>query len=148
MSTEKVHFKIGLSGHYWDKQPEYSILFNEAQVIEKTIISTASDEVFYVEFDQEIEEGPCVLKIRLENKDWHDTIQNEDKTEILKDMLLHIDSVEIDEIQLGHLIFAKSQFIGDDAERPILDKCLDLGWNGTWQLQFESPFYIWLLENI
>ena len=81
-------------------------------------------------------------------KDDTDVVQSEDKTEILKDLLLNIKTVEIDEIDLGNLVFTNSEFVGDDSSRPVLDKCVDLGWNGTWTLPFESPFYIWLLENI
>lgn len=144
---ERLHFKIGLAGTYWDKKPEYSILVNDTELKRDTVV-TASGETFFVEFDADVEEGPTVLKIRLENKDWTDTVQNEDKTAILKDMLLNIKSVEIDEIDLATMIFTKTEFVGDDPARPVLDKCIDLGWNGTWTLPFESPFYIWLLENI
>ena len=145
--TETLHFKIGLAGTYWAKQPEYSILINDKTYNTDTI-AVASGETFYVEFDADVEEGPCTLKIRLENKDWTDTVQNEDKTAIIKDMLLNIRSIEIDDINLGNLVYTKTQFVGDDPERPVLDKCQDLGWNGAWILAFESPFYIWLLENI
>jgi hypothetical protein len=148
MSTaEKLHFKIGISGTYWRKVPTYTILVNDAVLFTKEI-SAPSDEVFFIEFDHELEEGPATLKIRLENKDWTDTVQNQDKTEILQDMLLNIVNVEIDEIDLGNLIFTKSEFVGDEADRPVLDRCVNLGWNGTWTLPFDSPFYIWLLENI
>ena len=145
--TETLHFKIGLAGTYWAKQPEYSILINDKTYNTGTV-TEPSEETFYVEFDVEVEEGPCTLKIRLENKDWTDTVQNEDKTAIVKDMLLNIRSVEIDDINLGNLIYTKTQFVGDDPARPVLDKCQDLGWNGAWILAFDSPFYIWLLENI
>ena len=145
--TETLHFKIGLAGTYWAKHPIYSVLINDAVYFTKEV-DVASGETFYVEFDAEVEEGPCALKIRLENKDWTDTVQNEDKTEIVNDMLLNICSVEIDDINLGNLIYTKTQFVGDDTDRPVLDKCQDLGWNGAWILAFESPFYIWLLENI
>jgi hypothetical protein len=145
--TETLHFKIGLAGTYWAKRPIYSVLLNDAVYFTKEV-DVASEETFYVEFDAEVEEGPCALKIRLENKDWTDTVQNEDKTEIVKDMLLNIRSVEIDDINLGNLIYTKTQFVGDDPERPVLDRCQDLGWNGAWILAFESSFYIWLLENI
>lgn len=145
--TETLHFRIGLAGTYWKKQPEYSILVNDT-VIKRDFITAESQETFYLEFDSEVLEGACTLKIRLENKDWTDTVENEDKTAILKDMLLHIRSVEIDEIELGNLVYTKTLFVADDSNRPTLDKCQDLGWNGAWTFQFESPFYIWLLENI
>jgi hypothetical protein len=144
---ENLHFCVELAGTYWHKQPQYTILVNDTEIKRDTIV-TASEESFRVEFDMEVDAGPCALKIRLENKDWTDTIQNEDKTAIVKDMLLNIRGVEIDEIDLGNLIYTKTRFVGDDPERPVLDRCQDLGWNGAWILEFESPFYIWLLENI
>ena len=148
MTTETLHFKIGLAGTYWSKRPIYSILLNDKLYCDKKEVDAVNKELFYVEFDAEVIEGPCILKIRLENKDDSDTVENADKTAIVNDMLLHIRSVEIDEINLGNLLYNKSQFVGDDPNRPVLDKCHDLGWNGTWILPFESPFYIWLLENI
>jgi hypothetical protein len=146
-NIEKLHFKIGLAGTYWEKKPQYSILLNDS-VIETCQVDAPSGEVFFVEFNRDLSEGATSLKIRLENKDWTDTVQNEDKTEILKDMLLNIKSVEIDEISLGDLLWSKTSFVGDDANRPVLTNCVDLGWNGTWTLEFEIPFYIWLLEAL
>ena len=150
VDTERLHFKIGLAGTYWGKKPQYSILINDS-VIETQEVSAPTGETFFVEFDQEVEEGTATLKIRLENKDNNDVVKDDDSKEdfvIVKDLLLHIKSIEIDEIDLGQLIWEKSTFTGDDSARPVLDNCVDLGWNGTWELTFESPFYIWLLENI
>lgn len=144
--TENLHFKVGLQGTYWDKQPQYSILFNDQIICQRSITST---EVEYVEFDIDVQlDKTHDLKIRLENKTWQDTVQNEDKTEIIKDMILHIKSLEVDEIHLGDIIWTHTQFTGDEAERPVLDKCVDLGWNGTWSLKFNSPFYHWLIDNL
>ena len=149
MSTEKLHVRIGLSGTYWDRRPEYSMLINDAKFISHQKIGADADVVEYVEFDVELTEGvEYKLHIRLENKTNRDTVQNADKTAILQDMMLNIVSVELDEIDLSSLVHTHSQFIGDDESRPALDNCVNLGWNGTWTLAFTSPFYIWLLENI
>jgi hypothetical protein len=145
--VERLHFKIGIAGTYWDKPPRYGIIVND-QVIKIDNITAESGVTEYIEFDADIEEGPCQLKIKLVNKELTDTVENEDKTAILKDLLLNIRSVEIDEIDLANLIYTRSKFVADDADRETLDLCIDLGWNGTWVLTFESPFYIWLLENI
>jgi len=144
---ETLHFKIELAGTYWAKQPQYSVLVND-DLIKTDIITAASGDSVFVEFDHTINEGGVSLNIRLENKTDSDVIENEDKTAIVKDMLLHISRLEIDEIDLGDMIWSKTEFVGTDAARPVLDKCVDLGWNGTWTLKFYSPFYIWLLENI
>lgn len=159
MSSERLHFRIGLAGTYWSRRPCYSVAVGDHMIVDQAEISTQScvmqedgkiicTDTQYVEFDHEVEEGPVELRIRLTNKIMTDTVENADKTGILKDMLLNIRSVEIDEIDLGNLVYSKSQFCGDESYRPVLDNCVDLGWCGTWTLRFESPFYIWLLENI
>ena len=146
--SEQLHFKIGLSGTYWSKSPVYSILVNDKIIVDHKTITAATDEVFYEEFDYAAQEGPMTLKIRLENKDNGDTVENEDKTAFIKDMVLNIKTVEIDEIDIGNLIYTNSKFVGDDPARPVLDNCINLGWNGAWTFPFESPFYIWLLTNL
>ena len=150
---ESLHFKIGISGTYWDKRPQYSIAVGN-DIIKEGAISVASDETEYIEFDYETDlDAPC-LKISLLNKTNQDTVQNEDKTAIVNDMLLNIVSVEIDEIDLGHLIYSLSEYHVDvpvkvdDVTTQIVKHCVNLGWNGTWQLTWNNPFYIWLLENI
>lgn len=150
MSTETLHFKIGLAGTYWDKHPAYTILVNDT-VVTSGQVDVATTELFYVEFDYALPEGPATLKIRLENKTDDDVVKDDDFRDdytIVNDMLFHVRSVEIDEISLGNLLYEKSQYVADDDSRPTLDKCTDFGWNGTWIFPFESPFYIWLLENI
>jgi hypothetical protein len=146
---ETVHFKLGIGATYWKKVPQYSILLNDNVIKENASIDTPSDEFEYVEFDADlVEDETYVLKIRLENKDNSDTVENEDKTAILQDMLLNIHSLEIEEIDLGELIRTHTVFVADDPARPELKNCVNLGWNGTWSLPFTSPFYIWLLENL
>ena len=110
---EKLHFKIELGGTYWKKVPIYSILVNDKVYYTKEIASE-SGGFDTIEFDAELEEGPATLKIRLENKDWTDTVENEDKTAILQDMLLNIKRVEIDEIDLGNLIFTHTKFRSEE----------------------------------
>jgi len=159
MATEKLHFRVGLAGTYWSRRPRYSVAVNNTVVVSDAEITGASAEiqpdgriqapdVEYVEFTHEVEEGPVELQIRLLDKLDTDVVENANKTGILKDLLLNIRSVEIDEIDLGNLMYSQSQFVGDESHRPVLDACVDLGWRGTWTLRFESPFYIWLLENI
>jgi len=148
---ETLHFKIELAGTFWKKRPAYSILIND-NVIKSSTVETNSEEVFAVEFDHEFNEGTQSLKIRLENKEDSDVLKDNyddpDNYKIIGDMLLNIKNIEIDEITLGHMLYGKSLFTPDSSAHPVLDQCLDLGWNGTWNLEFTSPFYIWLLENI
>ena len=144
--SEKLHIKIGLSGTYWDKKPNYTVEVNDIVFFNKDV-DTSSDEVFYLEFDVESDAVNNSLAIRLNNKTDSDTIQSEDKTAILKDMLLNIVSIEIDEINLGQLTYSLSEYTVD-ATKEVHTNFVNLGWNGKWSLTWTNPFYIWLLENI
>jgi len=104
-----------------------------------------------VAFEHTVDEGPHTLKIRLENKTISDTVI--ENGEVVKDMLLNIDDITIDEISLGNLLWS-AEYILDEKqtykgqEIDHLDGCVNLGWNGTYTLKFTSPFYIWLLEKL
>ena len=148
LNVETLRFKIGLSGTYWDKRPAYSILINGVEQV-SNFISCEPGIVEYEEFTVDLlEDQQHTLSIRLNNKTDSDTIQNSDCTEIVKDMLLNIHSIEIDDIDLGQLIWTVSEFIADNNSRPTLKSCVNLGWNGAYTLSFSTPFYLWLLENI
>ena len=144
IEKEKLKFKIGISGSYHTKKPCYTISVNG---IEKAS-GTADSCIEYISFDAEVEDGQFhTLEIRLTNKFVWDTVVDENGN-IVKDMLLNIDSIEIDDIDLNSVKWSHSQVVADDPTRPLLTNCVNLGWNGTWILKFESPFYLWLLENM
>lgn len=144
---ERVHVKLGISGTYWDKRPQYRVEYNDTVALQGEI-TAESDVVEYVEFDCEYSTDEVALKVYLTNKTDSDTVENEDKTGIVNDMLLNIISCEIDEIDLGNLIYEKTEFVPDNPAKPVLKICVNLGWNGAWILRWTNPFYIWLLENI
>ena len=146
MSKETLKFKIGLSGTFWDKKPEYAVLLNDQAISSGAIQDTAIE---YVEFTADVEESTNnKLIVRLLNKTPADTIENEDKSAIVKDLLLNIESIEIDDINLGPLLWSASKFIPDNTQFPEMKECVNLGWNGSYVIEFDSPFYLWLLENM
>ena len=79
---------------------------------------------------------------------------------IVKDQLLHIKSIEIDEIDIGGLVYegvykpaypepwATQQTEAGNKPPKTLKNVTLMGHNGTWTFTFESPFYMWLLENL
>lgn len=72
--------------------------------------------------------------------------------EIVDDVLLKIKNVYLDEIPLDNLVYEKCEYLpeypaGVAGER-VLPRVEHLGWNGTWRLEFTSPVYLWLLENM
>ena len=154
MSVEKetLHFKIGVSGTYWDKKPHYTVWLDDQKHADATI-GGHSNEVEFVEFDAGITEGSHEFKIRLENKSDRD-VEKDGQGNILNDMLLNIESIEVDEIDLGQLKWSASVFTADQPKTingedwTVLNKCVNLGWNGTYTIKFDSPFYLWLLESL
>jgi len=153
MDTESLHFKIGLINTSTKKQSQIKIGIDGKIYFEGYI--DPSKDVYYVEFDTDLEEGDHNLEISLLNKLSQDTIVSDNV--IVEDMLLEIDSIEIDNIDIGNLKFTLSKYYPeypkeyqDNEQKKISEvrNCVTLGWNGTWQLPFSSPFYIWLLEMI
>lgn len=143
--TETLTFKIGLSGTFWDKGPAFSVWVNDNKLAAGEINSPG---IHYVTFSESLRENEThSLKIRLENKTEKDTIVINDVID--KDMLLNIESIEIDDIELESVKWSASVFYPDDPEtKPVIPECVNLGWNGTYTLTFESPFYLWLLEKL
>ena len=148
IAEEKLSFVVTLSGTFWDRRPQFSIWLDNHAVIQSEIASTAQQPMA---FERTINEGPHTLKIRLENKTTADTVI--ENGEVVKDLLLNIDDIMIDDISLGNLLWSaeytldkKQTYNGQEIDH--LDGCVNLGWNATYTLKFTSPFYIWLLEKL
>ena len=158
MATEKLKFKLELYATMWDKPPIADIKINEKSYFKEEIAST-NDKPTIIEFEYELEEGKSYnLIINRSGKDKKQTIVEDGK--IVKDQLLHIKSMEIDEIDLGSLIYegvykpnypepwATQQAEAGNKPPETLKNVTQIGHNGTWTFTFESPFYMWLLENL
>ena len=148
MSQENLKFQITLSSTHWGKLPQFSICVDDNTAIE---YNQSADGNYCIQWTQEVEEGPHELKIRLENKEPGDTVV--EGGNIVKDMLLNINDIQIDDISLGPLLWTANYIFDKPQEYQgkvvsQLDQCVNLGVNGTYILKFSSPFYIWLLENL
>ena len=148
MQEENLSFKISLTGTFWDRRPQFSVWLDDHVVIQSEISSDAEQ---IISFDRRVDEGAHELKIRLENKTNIDTVI--ENGEVIKDMLLNINDITIDDISLGNLLWSaeyvldkKQTYKGQEIVH--LDGCVNLGWNGTYTIKFTSPFYIWLLEKL
>lgn len=153
-NTEKLKFKIGLSGTYWgDKTPEYRVSIGDVTYIQGNI-TAPSGEIVFIEFDTELSEDVHQLKITLLNKDAATDVVKNENNEVIKDILLNVESIEIDDIDIGFLRFSKSKFHMDKKQvyngtvTDSIESCVNLGFNGSYTLEFTSPFYLWLLENL
>ena len=185
MEREKLKFKIRLYSSYWDKPPIAEIQINKTNKIitdvnkknlfdyesNKPILNTENsyfnEEITHTEnepititFEHELEHDVSYdLVIKRSGKDKGQTVVNE-KGDLLKDQILHIRDITIDEIDIGALVYegkyrpeypepwASQQAKAGNKLPEIIKNSPDLGHNGTWTLTFNSPFYMWLLENL
>jgi len=148
MNEETLKFVVTLSATFWERRPQFSIWLDDHIIIQSEIPDILSHPIA---FERAISEGTHSLKIRLENKTTADTVI--ENSNIIKDMLLNIDDITIDDISLDNLLWSAEYRLDDPQEyngKTIthLDSCVNLGWNGTYTLNFTSPFYIWLLEKL
>lgn len=145
MQKEQLEVKVTLSGTYWDKKPSYRISL--ADFTTTGVVEAETGATFDVVLNADlVEDQEYTLEIELLNKEDSDTVENADKTAIVKDLLLNIHDITVDGIRLGTLLWSHSEYIVNKFEKPVL-RCVNLGWNGTWKFKFTSPFYIWFLEN-
>ena len=158
MAIEKLKFKLELYATMWDKPPIANIKINEKSYFNKEITST-EDKPTIIEFEHELEEGKAYnFIIDRSGKNKRETIVDDGK--IVKDQLLHIKSIEIDEIDIGSLVYEgiykpeyPEPWASQQAEKgnklpETLKNVTQMGHNGTWTFTFTSPFYMWLLENL
>jgi hypothetical protein len=159
MSTETIKFKIELYAQYWDKPPITEILINDNVVCNKQEITSNEDKPTVIEFEYTLEaEKKYTFRVNNCNKDNSQTVIEDDK--IIKDQLLFIKSVSIDDIDLGGLIYeakyypeylepwaSEQRSAGKDLPEYIKN-VTSMGHNGRWEITFTSPFYMWLLENL
>ena len=158
MATEKLKFKLELWAEYWDKAPRADILINDHSHFDKEITGTEKEPTV-VEFEHELTEGEKYgLVIERSGKTAKQTVV--ENSQIIKDQLLHIKSIEIDEIDIGALVYegmytpkypepwSTQQKQAGIALPESFKNVTCIGHNGRWVLSFESPFYMWLLENL
>ena len=147
MNDQSLEFSITVSAAFWNKKPQFSIWLDDKVVTQ----SEAGAEASIIKFVRSLDDGEHSLKIRLENKTPSDTVI--ENGAIVKDMLLNVDDITIDNVSLGNLMW-ESEYLLDSPqsyngkEITRLDRCINLGWNGTYVMKFSSPFYIWLLEPL
>ena len=159
MATEKLKFKLELYATMWDKPPVAEVKINSKSYFKSEITSTEQDPTT-IEFQAELTEGSEYnLIIERSGKGKNQTVLN-DKGDIIKDQLLNIKRIEIDEIDIGALVYeavytpdypepwATQQRESGQDLKDSFKNVTQMGFNGQWKFTFSSPFYMWLLENL
>ena len=142
MAAEEIEIEINLSSTWWNNPPRCKVWLNHEVLLQSSEIR----EPTKMAWKGNLAEGEHEIKIALIGKNGiTDTISN-DAGEIIKDQLLNIESILIDDIELGHLLNSSGKFVATNGD--LLSNITNLGVNGTWSLKFQVPVYIWLLENL
>jgi len=71
--------------------------------------------------------------------------------EILQDRVIKIEDIAFDDIILGHMVTELAKYHHDfngTSENTVQKFYGAMGCNGTVQLEFATPIYLWLLENM
>lgn len=107
-----------------------------------------------IEFDLELQEDQAhTLTIEYNNKDAiNDVVLDSDKTPKL-DKRVEIDKIAFDDIELDFFQLLDKETLVYESTDPngVSATGFDatkLSWNGRTTLKFETPVYIWLLENL
>jgi len=158
MATETIKFKIELYAEYWDRKPNCTISINE-DVKWSGDIDGSIEKPNLIEFETQFEEGKKYnLILDRKGKDNSQTVVVDNQ--IQKDQILKIKSMEIDDIDIGSLVYegvykpvypepwATEQKNAGKELPSTFKNVTEMGHNGTWTLGFSSPFYMWLLENL
>jgi hypothetical protein len=145
---------LKLRSTWWRHPPKVKIFFDE-ELLWQGEISDPQTLAFDVDTTDQQSSTLC---LELYDKKIDETQLDGEK--IIKDQLLHIDYISIDQIDLGHLIFNgiykpdyPEHMIKESLERNtvlpcVLEKIDTLGFNGIWSISFDHPFHIWYLENL
>ena len=148
VNQESLEIEIDLDSTCWNERaPQARVYIDQILIFDEAITKPMT-----VRWHGNLEEGKHIIAVEMQGKTLDDTLEADDKSGILKDMLLHIQKIRFDAIDLNMIPWNKSVFYADKSNlyAPLepVDQILDIGWNGRWELEFESPSYIWLLENI
>ena len=159
MATEKLKFKLELYATMWDRPPHAEVWLNDRIFFNDDITGT-EQKPSVIEFEHELEEGKeYSLKIEMSKKDTSQTVVDNDGG-IIKDQLLNIKNIEIDEINIGALVYEgeyspnyPEPWATQQREQGVklptkIKNVKTMGHNGQWKLTFISPFYTWLLEHL
>ena len=143
MPTARFSFDVWTTGADLRLQVKLDgiILWEDTPSIEKQTVC--------VDFDDHTEQDHILELVMLGKLPEHTVIDSQGV--ILQDRCLHFDNVSFDNIQLGHIFTEASQYHHDHngTTDPVTDSFYGvMGCNGCVKMQFSTPIYLWLLENI
>jgi hypothetical protein len=95
-------------------------------------------------------DGEHTLELILKNKKATDT-KIDDNGTIVSDATLTVSDLAFDEIKLGHMVTKLATYVHNfNGTKELTQEQFygEMGCNGTVKLEFTTPIYLWLLENM
>jgi hypothetical protein len=146
MTTTQVSFQI-LPEYFLGATPLHLTVRLDDQVVLDQPITEPVDVVH--EFSDD--EGRHCLEFEMSNKTYaHSPRDREGRS--LGDCLLRIENISFDNIPLTHIFYKHSQYSHsyNDPNGVVIEQDFygAMGCNGRARFNFETPAYLWLLENM
>ena len=145
---ETINIKFRLEPTWFNNAPNIRVCVGE-----QILLDIQLGTVF--EYDHSIEladDTDHQLTFTLYNKTKYDTVVKDDVIE--KDTLIKVSNIQIDDVDITTLITLDNEkfyYEHDNNGSTELKKHTfydTLGCNGTATINFTTPFYVWLLENL
>jgi hypothetical protein len=121
------------------------IWIDSTRIFDQTLVETTP-----IEFDLPEDEAEHSLRFVMDNK-MPDHTQIDSNGNIVADSKLTVTDLAIDEILLDQLLFNLATYThnSNGSGPEVQDKFYgEIGCNGTVELKFTTPVYLWLLENM
>ena len=119
----------------------HAVIYDDCPGLEPTIVE-------YKFNDSEEQEHTLVFEMKNKLPE-HTKI--DETGQILQDRCINIADLMFDKIELGHLFTENARYLHDHngTTEPLIDKFYGvMGCNGRVEMQFSTPIYLWLLENM
>jgi len=145
---ETINIKFRLEPEWFNNAPKIKVAVND-QILLDVELGTR------LEYEQTVEledDSNHQLTFTLYNKTKYDTVFKDGVIE--KDTLIKISNIELEDIDLASMLSLNKELFyyeHDTNGTTQLEKHTlydTLGCNGTATINFTTPFYIWLLENL
>lgn len=139
--------KITLDSEYNVRAPKYSFLIDD-----KLIYSGHIKEETTLAHTMDINDGESfTIKIKFEDKNisMQDTVLD-DAGNIISDQRLKLKKIEVDNFNIKDIIWKNGIFTTNEPVNNETEFPERLEWfhNGTYEITIDTPFYIWLLDNM
>ena len=145
MSNSLVLFEFDVSRTPAQPPLQFHVLLNGEKVYE---LQSDSDHV-KIAIDDDVSKQQKIV-FELAGKQSHHTRINEQQ-EITEDAVITVKNITVDSIAIDQIFSEKSQYQHNHNgnSNNVVDSFYGtMGCNGTASMEFTSPVYLWLLENI